>query len=111
VVGRAIRSDRGWWVLATKLANPTSPGPNDRGLSRRHCLLGADASLRRLGTDAVDILYLARGAFRHHQRLPPRAPADSERHPATMLAAMGVCVALGNQARPARAASCGRLGR
>jgi aryl-alcohol dehydrogenase-like predicted oxidoreductase len=58
VVGRAIRADRGWWVLATKLANPTGPGPNDRGLSRRHCLLGAEASLRRLGTEAIDILYL-----------------------------------------------------
>jgi aryl-alcohol dehydrogenase-like predicted oxidoreductase len=58
VVGRAIRADRDWWVLATKLANPTGPGPNDRGLSRRHCLLGAEASLRRLGTEAIDILYL-----------------------------------------------------
>ena len=36
VVGRAIRADRDWWVLATKLAGPTGPGPNDRGLSRRH---------------------------------------------------------------------------
>ena len=58
VVGRAIRADRDWWVLATKLANPTGPGPNDRGLSRRHCLLGAEASLRRLRTDVIDILYL-----------------------------------------------------
>ena len=58
VTGRAIRADRDWWVLATKIANPTGPGPNDAGLSRRHCLLGAEASLRRLGTDAIDILYL-----------------------------------------------------
>ena len=57
-VGRAVRADRDWWVLATKLANPTGPGPNDRGLSRRHCLLGAEASLRRLGTEAIDVLYL-----------------------------------------------------
>ena len=49
VTGRAIRADRDWWVLATKLGNPTGPGPNDRGLSRRHCLLAAEASLRRLG--------------------------------------------------------------
>jgi aryl-alcohol dehydrogenase-like predicted oxidoreductase len=58
VTGRAIRADRDWWVLATKLANPTGPGPNDAGLSRRHCQLGAEASLRRLGTEAIDILYL-----------------------------------------------------
>ena len=58
ITGRAIRPDRDWWVLATKLANPTGPGPNDRGLSRRHCLLGAEASLRRLGTEVIDILYL-----------------------------------------------------
>ena len=58
ITGRAIRAERDWWVLATKLANPTGPGPNDRGLSRRHCLLGAEASLRRLGVEAIDVLYL-----------------------------------------------------
>lgn len=58
VVGRAIRATRGHWVLATKLASPAGPGPNDRGLSRRHCQMAAEASLRRLGTDSIDILYL-----------------------------------------------------
>ena len=58
VVGRAVAANRGHWVLATKLANPAGPGPNDRGLSRRHVLMGAEASLRRLGTEAIDILYL-----------------------------------------------------
>ncbi|MFC3126729.1 aldo/keto reductase [Pseudoroseomonas globiformis] len=58
VTGRAIRAHRDHWVLATKLANPTGPGPNDRGLSRRHCMLAVEASLRRLGTDWIDILYL-----------------------------------------------------
>jgi aryl-alcohol dehydrogenase-like predicted oxidoreductase len=58
VVGQAIREYRSWWVLATKCANPTGPGPNGRGLSRRHVQLAVDASLRRLGVDAIDVLYL-----------------------------------------------------
>ena len=57
VVGRAIRADRDWWVLATKIANTMGPGPNDGGLSRRHAVLGVEASLRRLGTEAIDVLY------------------------------------------------------
>ena len=58
VVGRAIASQRQHWVLATKIANAVGPGPNDRGLSRRHCIAGTEASLRRLGTETIDILYL-----------------------------------------------------
>ncbi|WP_203070271.1 aldo/keto reductase [Falsiroseomonas ponticola] len=58
VVGRAIAQDRGWWVLATKMANPMEPGPNGRGLSRYHAMRAVDASLKRLNTDVIDILYL-----------------------------------------------------
>lgn len=58
ITGRAIAAHRDWWVLATKLANPTGPGPNARGLSRRYVFPAVDASLRRLGTDTIDILYL-----------------------------------------------------
>ena len=58
IVGRLVADDRARWVIATKLANPTGPGPNDVGLSRRHMLRALDASLRRLGTDWVDVLYL-----------------------------------------------------
>jgi aryl-alcohol dehydrogenase-like predicted oxidoreductase len=42
-------------VLATKGRFPTGPGPNDRGLSRRHLTRALDASLRRLGVDTVDL--------------------------------------------------------
>jgi NDP-hexose 2,3-enoyl reductase len=45
-------------VLATKVGNPTGPGPNDRGLSARHLIAGCEASLRRLGTDWVDLYQL-----------------------------------------------------
>lgn len=60
ITGRLIKADRERWVLATKLANPMGPGPNDRGLSRRHVLAALDASLARLATDWVDVLYLHR---------------------------------------------------
>jgi aryl-alcohol dehydrogenase-like predicted oxidoreductase len=58
VVGRAIAPERSWWILATKLANPTGDSPNDRGLSRRRTFNAIEASLRRLNTDVIDILYL-----------------------------------------------------
>ncbi len=60
ITGRLIAAERGHWVLATKLANPTGSGPNDRGLSRRHMLRAVEASLQRLGTDWIDLLYLHR---------------------------------------------------
>jgi aryl-alcohol dehydrogenase-like predicted oxidoreductase len=61
-VGRAIREHRSWWVLATKCFSPTgSEGnrdPNARGLSRRHVQHAVEDSLRRLGVEAIDVLYL-----------------------------------------------------
>ena len=58
-VGRAIHEHRSWWVLATKCANPTAPrDPNARGLSRRHVQHAVEASLRRLGVEEIDLLYL-----------------------------------------------------
>jgi aryl-alcohol dehydrogenase-like predicted oxidoreductase len=60
VVGRAIAKKRSHWVLATKLAQPMGPGPNDRGLSRRNMIQATDASLARLGTDWIDIQYIHR---------------------------------------------------
>jgi len=58
VLGRAIAAERDRWVLATKLANPTGKGPNGRGLSRKWIMQAAEASLRRLGSDYIDIYYL-----------------------------------------------------
>jgi aryl-alcohol dehydrogenase-like predicted oxidoreductase len=48
------------YVLATKVFFPMGPGPNDRGLSRKHILAAVDASLRRLGTDYVDLYQIHR---------------------------------------------------
>jgi aryl-alcohol dehydrogenase-like predicted oxidoreductase len=55
VVGRAIRSRRDSVVLATKGRGPIGKGPNDQGLSRGYLVRALDASLRRLGTDHVDL--------------------------------------------------------
>jgi 1-deoxyxylulose-5-phosphate synthase len=48
------------YVLSTKVYYPMSDAPGDRGLSRRHILASIDASLRRLGTDHVDLYYIHR---------------------------------------------------
>jgi len=58
VVGRAIAARRDWWVVATKLANPTGTGPNGTGTSRGHVQRATEASLKRLGVDTIDIMYL-----------------------------------------------------
>jgi len=57
VTGRALHdlAPRHEVVIATKVFNPMGPGPNDRGLSRKHVFDAIDASLRRLKTDYVDL--------------------------------------------------------
>jgi aryl-alcohol dehydrogenase-like predicted oxidoreductase len=48
------------YVLATKVYNAMSDRPTDRGLSRKHILAGIDASLKRLGTDYIDLYQIHR---------------------------------------------------
>jgi aryl-alcohol dehydrogenase-like predicted oxidoreductase len=56
VLGRALRGVRRESVeIFTKVYWPTGPGPNDRGLSRKHVMESAHASLRRLQTDYLDM--------------------------------------------------------
>ncbi len=76
IVGRAIREHRSWWVLATKCANPTGEGPNARGVSRRHVFDAVEASLRRLGVDTIDVLYLHKEDHRTPLGETVRALAD-----------------------------------
>jgi aryl-alcohol dehydrogenase-like predicted oxidoreductase len=61
-VGRALRdfAKRDDYVLATKVFNAMGPGPNDKGLSRKHIMSAIDASLRRLGMDYVDLYQIHR---------------------------------------------------
>jgi aryl-alcohol dehydrogenase-like predicted oxidoreductase len=60
MVGRLIAADRARWVLATKVANPMSDDPNERGLSRRWIVQAVQRSLQRLGTDWIDVYYMHR---------------------------------------------------
>jgi aryl-alcohol dehydrogenase (NADP+) len=62
VTGRALRdfAQRDKIVIATKVYNPMSDDPNDRGLSRKHIMDAIDNSLRRLGTDYVDLYQIHR---------------------------------------------------
>ena len=62
IVGRAIRefATRDQVVIATKAFFPMGDGPNDGGLSRKHLFDAIDASLRRLGTDHVDLYQIHR---------------------------------------------------
>ena len=62
ITGRALAelARRDQVVIATKVYFPTGDGPNDRGLSRKHVLDAIDASLRRLGTDHVDLYQIHR---------------------------------------------------
>ena len=61
VVGAALaKYPRESYVLATKVFFPMGEGPNDRGLSRKHIMESAHASLKRLDKDYVDILYCHR---------------------------------------------------
>jgi aryl-alcohol dehydrogenase-like predicted oxidoreductase len=62
ILGRAIKdfARRETVVLATKVYQPMSADPNDRGLSRKHVLASIDASLQRLGTDYVDLYQIHR---------------------------------------------------
>ncbi|WP_051248244.1 aldo/keto reductase [Inquilinus limosus] len=79
IVGRAIAADRHHWVLATKLANPSGPGPNQRGLSRKWIIEEVQRSLKRLGTDFIDILYLHKEDHGTPLEETVRAVADLQR--------------------------------
>ncbi len=61
VVGEALRKyPRESYVVTSKVFWPMGQGPNDRGLSRKHVFEQAHASLKRLGTDYIDIYYCHR---------------------------------------------------
>jgi aryl-alcohol dehydrogenase-like predicted oxidoreductase len=56
-VGKAIKNKRHAVVLATKVFSSQGTGPNDSGLSREHILRAVEDSLKRLGTDYIDLYY------------------------------------------------------
>lgn len=64
IVGKALRDRRDQAILATKVAAPVGPGPQDRGLSAVHILRELDRSLKRLQTDVID-LYIIHWPDKH----------------------------------------------
>jgi aryl-alcohol dehydrogenase-like predicted oxidoreductase len=55
ILGRALNGRRHEVLIASKARFPMGPGPNDAGLSRHHLIEACEASLRRLGTDHIDL--------------------------------------------------------
>ena len=70
ILGRLVRGHREELVIATKCYNPQGDDVNARGTSRRHVTRAVEASLERLGTDRVDVLFL-------HQ-FDARTPIDEQ---------------------------------
>jgi aryl-alcohol dehydrogenase-like predicted oxidoreductase len=67
-LGRALEGRRDDVVIATKFSGRTGDGPYGAGASRKHLVAACDASLRRLGTDYIDLYY---------QHFPdPKTPVD-----------------------------------
>src|SRR4051794_20003528 len=58
ILGEALGSSRDDVLIATKARMPMGQGPNDAGLSRHHIVRAAEASLRRLRTDHIDLYQL-----------------------------------------------------
>lgn len=60
-IGAALgKYERSSYVLSTKVFFPMGDGPNDRGLSRKHIMEQCEASLKRLGTDYIDVYFCHR---------------------------------------------------
>lgn len=55
ILGQVLHGRRDRVLVATKVRMPMGEGPNDAGLSRHHLISGCEASLRRLGTDHIDL--------------------------------------------------------
>jgi aryl-alcohol dehydrogenase-like predicted oxidoreductase len=68
ILGKALGSKRKDIVLATKVRGRTGTGPNDVGLSRKHIIDSCNGSLKRLGTDYIDL-------YQVHS-FDPRTPLD-----------------------------------
>jgi aryl-alcohol dehydrogenase-like predicted oxidoreductase len=58
IVGRLVAGERDQVVLTSKVFGPLDDDPNARGLSRRHVVRAVEASLRRLGTDRIDVYFV-----------------------------------------------------
>lgn len=92
-VGKALAGRRHTVVLATKVHGRMGPGPNDHGNSRLHILRACDESLRRLGTDYVDLYQVHRAS--------PEIPIDETLGALTDLVRAGKVRYIGCSTHPA----------
>ncbi len=67
MTGKALKGRRQDVVLATKVRGRMGPGHNDVGLSRLHIMQGVEASLKRLGTDYIDLYQIHRSDTHQHR--------------------------------------------
>jgi len=87
ILGRLIAGERNELVITTKVASPMGKGINDRGLSRRHIMMQVEASLRRLQTDRIDLLFV------HH--FDPDTPMEETLRALDQLVQQGKVLYLG----------------
>jgi aryl-alcohol dehydrogenase-like predicted oxidoreductase len=59
-IGQAVAGQRDRWLIASKVGMPAGDGPDEAGLARRHIMRSIEGSLRRLGTDHLDLYYAHR---------------------------------------------------
>ena len=76
VVGRSIRDHRHHWVVATKFGHRMTQEPNEGGQSRKWIFQDVEDSLRRLGTDFIDVLYFHKSDVEAPFEEPLRAIKD-----------------------------------
>jgi len=76
MVGELLRAQRHDWVLASKIGNAFGSAPNQSHYSRRWLMQGVEASLKRLETDYLDILYLHRDFHEENLEEAVRALGD-----------------------------------
>jgi aryl-alcohol dehydrogenase-like predicted oxidoreductase len=93
IVGRALKGKRDRVVLATKVHGRMGDGPNDRGNSRYHIMAQAEASLKRLQTDHIDLYQL--------HRPDPDTPLDEQMSALNDLVRQGKVRYLGTSTFPA----------
>ena len=100
ILGRALRTRRGDVIIATKVSGNTASSPVLNRLSRRHIIASVEASLRRLGTEYIDV-YLA-----HH--FDPVTPLEETLNAFDTIVTQGKVRYLGFSSWPAWAAAAAR---
>ena len=103
IVGKALRGRRDDVVLATKVNNQMRPGPNHGGNSRRWIMRAVEDSLRRLGTDWIDLYQI--------HRPDPTTDIDETLSALDTLVRQGKVRAIGTSTFPAEDLVEARVGR